>query len=156
MLEFGMAESGPGRRRSMLLASISDATSKPSGLQLPRLDGLPDGLKRLSAAKGRPAASAGQSGLQPRERHLRNHQLRGVDLGRAGAQLQQAAAVAGGVLVAAISQAAQRLAAARPGRGSQTLPFYQSFRLPWDSSARRGSRRCRAWAGATGQTCGGV
>lgn len=129
----------------MLLASISSSSSDQGGPRPPRLavrlPGPLSDLKNAVQRRGNPSPG----GTSPRGRHPRHHVLPRPDLGAAGAQLQRAAAVAGGVLVAAISQAAQRLASARPGRGSQTLPFYQSFKLPWNAGARSGSRR---WAAA--------
>lgn len=126
-----------------LLASISAASNEqPNGLRLPSLpNGLAASVKRL-ARGARKQVSIGSGGPG---QHLRSHRLPPPpDLG----QLQQLAVAAGGVLVAAVSQAAQRLASVRPGRKPQTLPFYQSFKLPWNVGARRGSRRCEPWRGA--------
>lgn len=114
----------------MLVASISNATDgpPPGGLRLPRLEaveGLRASVKRLAPGPGLAAGPRGRKA--PAAPDLR--------------QLHKVAAAAGGVLVAAVSQAAQRLASVRPGRGSQTLPFYQSFKLPWNVGARTGSRR---------------
>lgn len=132
----------------MLLASISSSSSDQGGPRPPRLavrlPGPLSDLKNAVQRRGNPSPG----GTSPRGRHPRHHVLPRPDLGAAGAQLQRAAAVAGGVLVAAISQAAQRLASARPGRGSQTLPFYQSFKLPWNAGARSGSRRASREAAA--------
>lgn len=132
-----------GPPRPLLLASVSDAASagKPLGL-LPRLPDpaalqatLKEPLQRLA---GRAKAAAAPSERRP---HRKQH-LRAPDL---TPQLAAAAAVAGGV-VAAISQAAQRVAAARPrlhGRRPPNLPFHQSFRLPWDRRGpASGSARC--------------
>ncbi|PRW55985.1 Tetratricopeptide repeat [Chlorella sorokiniana] len=125
-----------GAPRPLLLASISDAagSGKPVSL-LPRLPdpaalqaSLQEPLQRLA---GRAKAPAAPSERRPHRRH----HLRAPDL---TPQFAAAAAVAGGVL-AAISQAAQRVAAARPrlhGRRPPNMPFHQSFRLPWD---RRGT-----------------
>lgn len=134
------------RKRRMLLASIADAPSNNSGggLRLPRLvaTAIPDTLratvKRLGSrspgsARDKQQPSPGAGSRPP----LRSHRLQPPDL----SQLHHAAAAAGGLLVA-VSQAAARLASVRPGRGSQTLPFYQSFKLPWNVGARSGSRRC--------------
>lgn len=122
-----------GERRDgprLLLASISSATDGPrkGGLRLPRLEaveGLRASVTRLAPGPG--SAAGPRSHKLPPAPDLR--------------QLPKVAAAAGGLLVAAVSQAAQRLASVRPGRGSQTLPFYQSFKLPWNVGARTGSRR---------------
>lgn len=124
----------------MLVASISNATDgpPPGGLRLPRLEaveGLRASVKRLAPGPGLAAGPRGRKA--PAAPDLR--------------QLHKVAAAAGGVLVAAVSQAAQRLASVRPGRGSQTLPFYQSFKLPWNVGARTGSRR---WVLADASTLG--
>lgn len=142
-----------GAPRPLLLASISDAAGggKPLGL-LPRLPDpaalqatLQEPLQRLA---GQAKAPAGPSERRP---HRKQH-LRAPDL---TPQLTAAAAVAGGVL-AAISQAAQRVAAARPrlhGRRAPNLPFHQSFRLPWD---RRGPASGSARCAHTGSGCTAV
>ncbi|KAL4442989.1 hypothetical protein ABPG77_008480 [Micractinium sp. CCAP 211/92] len=113
-----------------LVASISSATDGPrqGGLRLPKLEaveGLRASVKRLAPGPGPAVGPRNCKGPA------------GPDL----RQLHKVAAAASGVLVAAVSQAAQRLASVRPGRGSQTLPFYQSFKLPWNVGARTGSRR---------------
>jgi tetratricopeptide (TPR) repeat protein len=146
MQEFSL-EARPSR--PLLLASITEslASTKPRKLQLPLLDaGFQAGLKRLHTGqlRGKPC----EAPESPSDRQIRSHGLRGPNLGAAGAQLQHAAAVAGSVLVAAISQAAQRIASARLGRGSQNMPFHQSFKLPWKGAARSGSRRATREAAA--------
>ena len=132
------------RRRPLLLASISQASSSDKGGSKVTAK-LPD-----AKGQGAPTASAVAASTPPEKQQARRHRLRAPDLGRASAEVHRAVAVAGGVLVAAISQAAQRVAAARPGRGSNALPFYQSFKLPWNANARSGSRRYAAAAAAGG------
>ncbi len=119
-----------GKPRGLLLASISDSTSKGAlQLRLPHL-----GVHLRLGGRPSEGSSSGSKQL--------SHQLQAPDLGRAGAELQRAAAVAGGVLVAAISQAAQRLSGAHSAGGRSTkLPLYQSFKLPWNRNPRSGSRR---------------
>jgi hypothetical protein len=151
MQEFSL-EARPSR--PLLLASITEslASTKPRKLQLPLLDaGFQAGLKRLHTGqlRGKPC----EAPESPSDRQIRSHGLRGPNLGAAGAQLQHAAAVAGSVLVAAISQAAQRIASARLGRGSQNMPFHQSFKLPWKGAARSGSRRWGWQQRTTGVCC---
>ncbi|KAI3436700.1 hypothetical protein D9Q98_006115 [Chlorella vulgaris] len=134
--EFILDRGGP---RRLLLASISDASAHKGGVRLPRLESsLASGFKRLHAGHlhSKPSGAA-----RPGERIRRRFGLHPPNLGAAGAQLQHAAAVAGGILVAAISQAAHRVASVRPRRNSQSMPFYQTFKLPWNTGARTGSRR---------------
>lgn len=130
------------RSRPLLLASVSKAAGGGNGPGSGKLE-LPNPAEALRRLK----ASAPQASSQPQQRAPRPKRLHGPDLGAAGAQLQHAAAVAGGILVAALGQTVQRVLAARPrlpSRRSQNTerPFYQTFRLPWDRSARSGSRRC--------------
>lgn len=134
----------PGHR-PLLLASVSQAAANAKGggkLELPNPAAL--GAEALRRLGGRPK-SASSSAPGPKDRSPRARRLHAPDLGAAGTQLQHAAAVAGGVLLAAITQAAQHLVSVRPGarRGSSqnSAPFYQSFRLPWDRATRSGSRR---------------
>lgn len=134
------------RPRPLLLASVSQAAAGgngPGGIGKLELPNPAEALRRLGA-KPSPA----QASSQAQQRVPRPRRVQGPDLGAAGAQLQHAAAVAGGVLVAAIGQAVQRVLAARPRlpprRSQNPVPFYQTFRLPWDRTARSGSRRCAA------------
>lgn len=121
----------PRRGPRLLLASISAATEDarvPGGLKLSEgaRDGLRASVKRLAQNSG--------SG----EGKLHSHRLHAPDLHKVAVAASGTAAV----LLAAVSQAAQRLASSRPGRGQQQqTPFYQSFKLPWNVGARSGSAR---------------
>lgn len=125
----------PAGRRPLLLASIAAAHSSessksaaPGGLRLPPL---PEGLRASVKHLTRRGPREQRPPQQRRARLPHPPDLR---------QLQAVAAAAGGVLIAAVSQVAQRVAAVRPA-GQQTLPFHQSFKLPWNVGARSGSRR---------------
>jgi hypothetical protein len=130
---FGLEEHRQGGQ--LLLASISDSTTREGGLQLPSLQ-----LPRFKLGKlgARSAATGASSNGKSWARHGSPRGPSPQQLAHAGAELQKVLALVGGVVIAGVSQAAQRMSRARVGAGP--LPFHQSFKLPWTNhttAARR-------------------
>lgn len=120
-----------GARRSLLVASISESASR--SLQLPPLR-LPHFKLALPGASPRAGAAGGKPALQQRSPRGPSPK----QLAHAGAEL---VAVMGAGLIAAVSQAAQRMARPRPGaRSSSPVPFHQSFKMPWRSHSNAATR----------------
>ena len=135
----GMEFSAWGQGRPLLVASISSHAAEGkgdvAGFQLPELQ-----LPRLQLRAGSPLPKP-VVGRQQRGPH--SHKLPTPDVGRAAHEVQKLAAVLVGGVLAGMGQVVQRLAAARPRLGQRappSLPFHQSFRLPWDSRGRDRAR----------------
>ena len=121
------------RRRGLLLASVSQSVASKASqappLALPSAL-LPQQLKKAISRLPKPQKQpGGGSGSAP-----------GPDLRRAGAEIQRAAAVFAGVLIAGVAQVARQVAAARHGgAGGRQGGLQESFRLPWQFERRGGA-----------------
>ena len=126
--------------RGLLLASISESASKQGPLALAALGQLPGQL-------GQALSHLAKQSREP-AKHLRSHRIAAPDLARAGAELERWTAVAGGMLLASVTQVAQRVAAARAAahRNGTGVPLHRSFKMPWGTRTgnRCASARTRA------------
>lgn len=122
--QFGLEER---RVAPLLVASISESANRnlklPSlRLPLPEL-GIP-GAVNWPAAKGKHKDGSMFSGPLHSPRS---------EVDQARRNVQQVAAVIGGVLLAGLSKVAQHAAKAQPPKSAGSLPFHQSFSFPWDN-----------------------
>ena len=112
------------RRASLLVASISERANR--NIQLPNLQ-LPGFRLSLPGSSPRSVTENGKSATTT-PRRIKNPAP--PNMTHAGEEVQRMAAMAGGVLIAAISKAVHHLKTGSD-RQRSSLPFYQSFSFPW-------------------------
>lgn len=118
---FGMEDRRPA---SLLVASISERANR--NIQLPTLQlpgfrlSLPGSSPRISPEVGQASSSTPRRSKAPSP----------PNISQAGEEVQRMAAMAGGVMIAAISKAVHHLKTGHD-RQRSSLPFHQSFSFPW-------------------------